>query len=99
MVVETTASFTGVDTRFSIVVGAALGWLAAARATMNDPEPEKKVEDGLVQPIIAGRRAMATGVAFARSHKAWRAPAVAGVLVLGGAIALAVAVVGIAGGG
>jgi len=96
MVVETTASFTGVDTRFSIVVGAALGWLAAARATMNDPEPEKKVEDGLVQPILAGRRAMASGVAFARSHKAWRTPAVAGALVLGGAVALVAAVVGVA---
>jgi O-Antigen ligase len=97
MVVETTASFTGVDTRFSIVVGAALGWLAAARLTMNDPEPEKKVEDGLTQPILAGRRAMATGVAFARSHKAWRMPAVTAVLVLSGAVALAAAVIGIAG--
>jgi O-antigen ligase/polysaccharide polymerase Wzy-like membrane protein len=98
MVVETTASFTGVDTRFSIVVGAALGWLAAARATMNDAEPEKNIEAGLTQPILAGRRAMATGVEFARSHKAWRAPAVASVLVLAGAVALVAAVIGIAGG-
>jgi hypothetical protein len=97
MVVETTASFTGVDTRFSIVVGAALGWLAAARATMNDPEPEKKIEAGLTQPILAGRRAMATSVAFARSHKAWRTPAVATIVVLAGAVALAAAVIGIAG--
>jgi O-Antigen ligase len=97
MVVETTASFTGVDTRFSIVVGAALGWLAAARATMNDPEPEKKIETGLTQPILAGRRAMATSVAFARSHKSWRTPAVASTLVLIGAVALAAAVIGIAG--
>jgi O-Antigen ligase len=97
MVVETTASFTGVDTRFSIVVGAALGWLAAARATMRDPEPEKKVESGLVQPLLVGRRAMTTGLAFARSHKAWRTPAAAGVLLVGGALALAVAVIGIAG--
>jgi hypothetical protein len=97
MVVETTASFTGVDTRFSIVVGAALGWLGAARLTMNDPEPEKKVETGLTQPVLVGRRAMATGVAFARSHKAWRTPAVASVLVLAGAVALAAALIGIAG--
>jgi O-Antigen ligase len=97
MVVETTASFTGVDTRFSIVVGSALGWLAAARLTMNDPEPEKKVEDGLVQPLLVGRRAMTTGLAFARSHKSWRMPTVAGALVLSGAVALAAALIGIAG--
>jgi hypothetical protein len=97
MVVETTASFTGVDTRFSLVVGAALGWLAAARATMNDPEPVKVVEAGLPQPLVVGRRAMSTGLAFARTRKAWRAPAVATVLIAAGALALAVAVIGIAG--
>jgi hypothetical protein len=98
MVVETTASFTGVDTRFSIVVGAALGWLAAARATMNDPAPEKAVESGLAQPIAAGRRVMSSGLAVVRSHKSWRTPMFAAVLIAGGALALALAVAGIAGG-
>jgi hypothetical protein len=98
MVVELTASFTGVDTRFSMIVGAALGWLAAARATMNDPEPEKTVESGLVQPMIAGRRAVTTGLAFARSHKSWRTPLFAGGLIAVGLLALALAATGLAGG-
>jgi hypothetical protein len=98
MVVELTASFTGVDTRFSIIVGAALGWLAAARATMNDPAPEKTVERGLVQPLAAGRRVMSSGLAAVRSHKSWRTPAFAAVLIAGGALILAVAVLGMTGG-
>ena len=32
MVVETTGSFTGVDYRFSVIIGAVIGWLSAARA-------------------------------------------------------------------
>jgi hypothetical protein len=31
MVAETTGSFTGADYRFSVIIGALLGWLAAAR--------------------------------------------------------------------
>jgi O-antigen ligase len=31
MVVETTGSFTGVDYRFSVIIGAVIGWLSAAR--------------------------------------------------------------------
>ena len=46
---------------------------------------------------LVGRRAMTTGLAFARTHKSWRMPAVAAVLVLGGAVALAAALAGIAG--
>jgi hypothetical protein len=32
VVAETTGSFTGVNDRYTVVVGVALGWLAAARA-------------------------------------------------------------------
>jgi hypothetical protein len=98
IVVETTASFTGVDTRFSMIVGAALGWLAAARVTMNEPAPEKTVESGLAQPIAAGRRAMSSGIAIVRGHKTWRAPLFAVALVGFGALALALAIAGMAGG-
>jgi hypothetical protein len=98
MVVETTASFTGVDTRFSMVVGAALGWLAAARATMNDPAPEKTVESGLAQPLAAGRRAVSSGIAIVRGRKAWRTPAFAAALIAAGALVLALAVSGLVGG-
>jgi hypothetical protein len=98
MVVETTASFTGVDTRFSMVVGAVLGWLAAARATMNDPAPEKTVESGLAQPLAVGRRAVSSGLAVVRARKAWRTPAFAVALIAVGALALALTVSGLAGG-
>jgi hypothetical protein len=65
---------------------------------MRDPVPEKPVEATLAQPLLRGRRVVTTGLAFARTHKTWRTPAVAAVLIAGGALALAVAVIGIAGG-
>jgi hypothetical protein len=99
MVVETTASFTGVDVRFSMIVGAALGWLAAAKATMSEPEPVKSIESGLSQPLAAGRRAMTTGLAFARGHRTWGVTAFAVGMVGAGCLALALAVSSLAGGG
>lgn len=39
LVAETTASFSGVDGRFSIVLGAIIGWLAVARDLQPPPEP------------------------------------------------------------
>ncbi len=98
MVAETTASFTGVDVRFSMIVGAALGWLAAAKATMAEPEPAKTIESGLTQPLAAGRRAMTTGLVFARGHRSWGVTACALAMVAAGCLALALAVSGLAGG-
>jgi hypothetical protein len=98
IVVETTASFTGVDIRFSIIVGAALGWLAAAKATMGDPAPTKTVESGLAQPLAAGRRVVSTGLTRVKVHKGWGVTALALAMVAGGAVALALAVSGVAGG-
>jgi O-antigen ligase len=46
MVAETTASFTGVDYRFSIVMGGLIGWLSAAGAhglRTRPPEPDRAV--------------------------------------------------------
>jgi O-Antigen ligase len=98
MVVETTASFTGVDIRFSILVGAALGWLAAAKATMDEPAPTRTVESGLAQPLAAGRRVVTTGLTRVKVHKAWGVTALALGMVAAGAVALALAISGVAGG-
>ena len=98
IVVETTASFTGVDIRFSIIVGAALGWMAAAQATMSDPAPTRTVESGLAQPLAAGRRVVSTGLTRVKVHKGWGVTALALAMVAGGAVALALAVSGVAGG-
>jgi hypothetical protein len=81
-----------------MVVGAALGWLAAARATMNDPAPENTIEGGLAPPLAAGRRAMSSGIAVVRRRKAWRTPAFAAALIATGAIALALTISAIVGG-
>jgi hypothetical protein len=98
MVVETTASFTGVDTRFSMIVGAAIGWLAAAQATMSEPEPTTTIESGLAQPLAAGRRAMTTSLAFAKGHRGWGVTAFALAMICAGGLALALAVSSLAGG-
>lgn len=98
IVVETTASFTGVDVRFSIIVGAALGWLAAAQATMSEPAPTRTVESGLAQPLAAGRRVVSTGLTRVKVHKGWGVTALALGMVAAGAVALALAVSGVAGG-
>ncbi len=40
LVVELTATFTGVEPRSSLIIGGLLGWLAAAWADIEEPEPE-----------------------------------------------------------
>ena len=47
---------------------------------------------------VPRRRAVTTGLTFARSHKSWRTPLFASVLLAAGALVLVLAVVGIGGG-
>jgi O-Antigen ligase len=97
MVAETTASFTGVDLRFSMIVGAAFGWLAAARATMNDPPPTP-AEKRLTVPIARGRQVLTTGIATVRTRgSAWGTTALALGLLLAGLITLALFASGVGG--
>jgi hypothetical protein len=98
MVVETTASFTGVDVRFSMIVGAAIGWLAAARATMHEPAPTTTVESGLAQPLAVGRRAVTSGLSIVKGHRTWGVAAAAVAITAAGALALALAVAGVVSG-
>jgi hypothetical protein len=94
MIAEATASFTGVDLRFSFIVGAAMGWLAAAHATMSDPAPVAAVSaERRTQSLIAGRRAVSSGVvALLTNHKRWVTPAVTAAILVSGLIALAMAI-------
>ncbi len=55
IVVELTATFTGVDPRISIVLGAALGWLSVAWRQL----PEREKREG-PRPVLARTRVTST---------------------------------------
>lgn len=93
MIAEATASFTGVDLRFSFIVGAVMGWLAAAHATMSDPAPVAAVSgERRTQSLIAGRRAVSSGVALLSNHRSWVTPAVTAAILVSGLVTLAMAI-------
>ena len=56
------------------------------------------MESGLAQPLAAGRRVVSTGLTRVKVHKGWGVTALALAMVAGGAVALALAVSGVAGG-